>query len=327
MRVPITLAAVSDTTHIVLLHPRAAEFAAAIRAATPDAALHAFDDPAAAAACLARTGAQVLVTVAFPPEIAAEAHRLRWVQTVSAGVDPLLPHRAALRDCVVTNARGMHADQMADYAMAAMVMLRWDFRRVLRDQAARHWRREPKAPLAGCTICVVGLGAIGREIARRARGAGMAVVGVNRSGAAVEGLDEVHPFGRLHVLLPRCDFLLLAVPATPETVGLLDDAALRRMKPGACLLNFARGSVVEEPALIAALREGRLGGAALDVFATEPLPPDSPLWAMEKVIVTPHIAGMSEDYPARFAAGFAANLVRYRRGEALHNTVQLERGY
>ncbi|HEV7268237.1 MAG TPA: D-2-hydroxyacid dehydrogenase [Falsiroseomonas sp.] len=327
MTIPFTLAAVSDATHIVLLHPRSAEFAAAIGAAAPDAPLHAFDDPAAAAACLAGTGAEVLVTVAFPAEIAAEAHRLRWVQTVSAGVDPLLPHRAALRHCVVTNARGMHAEQMADYALAAMFMLRWDFKRVLRDQAARHWRRKPKAPLAGCTLGVVGLGAIGREIARRARSAGMVVIGISRGGAAVQELDEVHPYGRLRDLLPRCDFLVLAVPATPETVALLDDAALRRMKPGACLLNLARGSVVDEPALIAALREGRLGGAALDVFATEPLPADNPLWAMENVIVTPHIAGMTEDYAARFAADFAANLTRYRRGEALRNTVKLERGY
>jgi phosphoglycerate dehydrogenase-like enzyme len=318
---------VSDAQTIVLLHPRAAAFAAAIRAAAPDTTLHAFDDAATAAACLVQTGAEVLVTVTFPPEIAAEAHRLRWVQTVSAGVDPLLPYRAALRHCVVTNARGMHAEQMADYAMAAMFMLRWDFKRVLRDQEARHWRREPKAPLAGCTVGVVGLGAIGREIAQRARGAGMAVIGISRSGSAVEGLEEVHAYGRLHGLLPRCDFVVLAVPATPETVALLDDAAIRRMKSGACLLNFARGSVVDEPALIEALREGRIGGAALDVFAAEPLPPDSPLWAMENVIVTPHIAGMSEDYAARFAADLAANLARYRRGDALRNTVHLERGY
>lgn len=327
MRVPFKLRAVSDAPTIVLLHPRAAEFAAAIRVAAPDAALHAFDDAAAAGECLARTGAEVLVTVAFPPEIAAVAGRLRWIQTVSAGVDPLLPFRAALRHCVVTNARGMHAEQMADYAMAAMFMLRWDFKRVLRDQAARLWRREPKSPLANGTLGVVGLGAIGQEVARRARGAGMAVIGVSRSGAAVGGLDEVHPYASLHAVLPRCDFLLLVVPATPETVALLDDAALRRMKPGACLLNFARGSVVDEPALIAALREGRLGGAALDVFATEPLPPESPLWAMENVIITPHIAGMSEDYAARFAADFAANLSRYRGGGTLRNIVQLERGY
>ena len=327
MRRPCPPATVSDAPTIVLLHPRAPVFAAALRTAVPDISLHAFEEAAAAAACLARTAADVLVTVEFPPAIAAEASRLRWVQTVSAGIDPLLPHSAALRHCLVTNARGMHADQMADYAMAAMVMLRWRFTRLLRDQAARAWRRAPKTPLAGSTLGVVGLGAIGQEIARRARGAHMAVIGVSRSGAAVEGLDEVHPFGRLDEVLPRCDVLVLVVPATPETVALLDDAALRRMRPGACLINLARGSVVEEPALITALQEGRLGGAALDVFATEPLPPDSPLWTLENVIITPHIAGMSEDYAERFAAGFAANLARFRRGERLHNIVHLDRGY
>lgn len=314
-------------TGILVLHPRAAAFAQAIRDTVPDTDVRGFADPDAAAAALADGGAEVLVTIACTSGIAAQAQRLRWVQMISAGLDPLLPYREQLRHCIVTNARGMHGSQMADYAMAAMVMLQWDFRRILRDQAERRWRREPKVPLAGQTVGVIGLGAIGGEIARRAQGAGMAVIGVNRSGTPVEGIDTVLPRERLAEALPLCDVVVLVMPSTHETQAIIDAAALRLMKPTACLINFARGSVVDEPALVAALRDGRLAGAALDVFATEPLPADSPLWAMEQVIITPHIAGMSGDYEARFAAAFAANLSRFQRGEPLHNTVDLARGY
>ncbi len=312
---------------IVVLHPRAAAFAQAIRDAAPGAEVRGFADPAAAAAALAADGAEILVTISCTPEIAAHAHRLRWVQMISAGLDPLMPYRDRLQHCIVTNARGMHSCQMADYAMAAMVMLQWDFKRVLRDQAARNWRREPKAPLSGQTVGVIGLGAIGGEIARRARGASMTVIGVSRSGKPVQGVDVVHPRERLAEVLPLCDFVVLVVPSTDETQAIIDAAALRRMKPNAFLINFARGSVVDEAALIEALRDRRLAGAALDVFATEPLPADSPLWTMDQVIITPHIAGMSSDYEARFAAAFAANLSRFQRGEPLHNTVDLVRGY
>lgn len=310
---------------IVVHHARADAYAAAIARAMPDADLRAVTDPALLDAELAQ--AEVLVTVSCPPEVARQAHRLRWIQMTSAGIDPLLPWREKLGHRIITNARGMHADQMADYAMAAMFMLHWDVPRILRDQAGAVWRREPKAPLAGRTLGVVGLGAIGQEIARRARCAGMAVLGVNRSGQAVEGVAEVHAQARLPDVLPRCDFVALVVPATAETNGLIDAAALRCMKPTACLINFARGSVVDEQALIGALRDGIIRGAALDVFAAEPLPAESPLWSMPNVIVTPHIAGMSNDYEARFAAAFTANLARYRRGERLLNTVDLARGY
>jgi phosphoglycerate dehydrogenase-like enzyme len=317
----------SVTPRILVLHARAATFVEAIRNALPGADVCGFVEPAEAAQALAQGSVEVLVTIACNAEMAAHAKGLRWVQMISAGLDPLLPYRTQLRHCVVTNACGMHADQMADYAMAAMFMLHWDFKRVLRDQAQRHWRREPKAPLAGRTLGIIGLGAIGGEIARRARAAGMEVIGINRSGAAVDGVAVVHPRERLVEILPLCDFLLLVVPSTLETRAIIDEAALRRMKPTCFLINFARGSVVDEAALIDALREGRLAGAALDVFATEPLPRASPLWTMDRVIITPHIAGMSDDYEVRFAAAFAANLARHQRGEPLHNTVDLDRGY
>ena len=316
---------VSAAPRIVVFHPRAEAYADAIGRAASDADLRAVADPARLGAELAE--AEVLVTVSCPPEVVGGTPRLRWIQMTSAGIDPLLPWRDRLGHCIVTNARGMHADQMADYAMAAMFMLHWDFPRILRDQAGAVWRREAKAPLSGRTLGIVGLGAIGQEIARRARCAGMEVLGVNRSGTAVEAVAEMYRQDRLRDVLPRCDFVVLVVPATAETRGLFDAAALRLMKPTACLINFARGSVVEEPALIAALRDGTIKGAALDVFATEPLPADSPLWSMPNVIVTPHIAGMSDDYEARFAAGFAVNLARYRRGDRLLNTVDLARGY
>lgn len=309
----------------VIFHPRAGAFFAALKEAGADVDLHAITDEKRLAEAI--VDAEILVTLDFPAIVAERGRALRWVQMTSAGIDPLLPHREALRNVVVTNARGVHVDQIGDYALAAMVMLQWQLPGMLRNQASHLWRREPKMPLAGRTLGIVGLGAIGQGILRRARASGMEVVGVSRSGAPVDGVSTVYLPDRLHDMLPPCDFLVLTVPATPETERLIDAGALALMKPGAFLLNFARGSVVDEQALIAALRSGALAGAALDVFAQEPLPVDSPLWSMPNVIVTPHLAGMSADYESRVARSFVDNLARYRRGEPLHNRVDLSRGY
>ncbi|MCL6640825.1 MAG: D-2-hydroxyacid dehydrogenase [Candidatus Rokubacteria bacterium] len=256
----------------------------------------------------------------------ARARRLRWIQLTSAGAEQLLPARAALRDVVVTNTRGIHADAMADYALGVMVMLRWDFPRLLRAQAGRVWEPRLAVPLAGATVGVVGLGAIGSEIARRARAFGMHVIGIKRTPGGGEPGIEVVTAGRLREVLPRCDFVVLAVPITPATRHLLGSAELAAMKPGACLVNIARGPVVDEAALVAALRAGRLGGAALDVFEEEPLPARHPLWSLPNVTLTPHVAGEPAHYARRVADVFLDNLGRWRRGEPLRNVVDFERG-
>ena len=271
--------------------------------------------------------AEVLLAWRFPVNALKRARRLRWIQLTSAGVDHVLDGVAELRAVVVTNTRGIHAELMADYAMGAMVMLQWSFPRLLRQQQARSWRHQYTEPLAGKTLGVVGVGAIGGEIARRGAAAGMTVLGMRRDPRPVGGVERMFGPAELREMLPLCDFVVLVVPATPATRRMVGEGELRRMRRTAFLVNVARGSVVDEPALVRALEEGWIAGAALDVFETEPLPATSPLWAMENVIVTPHIAGEPDDYPRRVMTVFEENIRRFREGRPLVNVVDLDRGY
>jgi phosphoglycerate dehydrogenase-like enzyme len=271
--------------------------------------------------------AEVLLAFRFPVERLPEARRLRWLQLTSAGADHLLDGRDALRTVTVTNTRGIHVEVMADYALGVIVMLQWGFPRLFRQQQARVWRQQSTEPLAGKRLGIVGVGAVGGEIARRGAAVGMEVLGVRRDPGPVAGVSRMFGPDGLRDLLPLCDFVVLTVPGTPATRHLLGEAELRRMRPTAFLVNLARGSVVDEPALVRALQDGAIAGAALDVFETEPLPPASPLWAMENVIVTPHISGEPDEYPRRVMTVFAENLVRWRQGRPLTNVVQLDRGY
>ena len=271
--------------------------------------------------------AEVLLAWRFPLAALERARRLKWLQLTSAGADHVLAARDHLRDVVVTNARGIHADLMADYALGVMVMLHWNFPRLLRHQQARAWRHQYTEPLTGKILGVVGVGAVGREIARRSAAMGMTVLGMRRDPLPVEGVARMFGPHELPEMLPRCDFVVLAVPATPATRRMVGEPELMRMRPTAYLINVARGSVVDEAALVRALEAGRIAGAALDVFETEPLPATSPLWAMENVIVTPHIAGEPEDYPRRVMTVLEENIRRWRDGRPLRNVVDLVRGY
>ena len=313
---------------ILLYHPRAEAYRALLTAECPDVPadeIVAVTPPAPPEPHL--DTAEVLLTFQVPLEALRRAARLRWLQLTSAGADHLLPAREALRSVIVTNSRGIHADLMADYVLGVVLMLRWDFPRLLRQQQGRQWRHQYTAPLAGQTLGVVGVGAVGREIARRAVAARMTVLGMRRRPEPIEGVSRMFGPDQLSEMLPACDVVVLVVPATDATRGLVGARELRAMRPTAHLVNVARGSVVDERALTQALREGWIAGAALDVFAREPLPPESPLWGMENVIVTPHIAGEPADYPRRVMTIFAENLRRWRAGRPLLNVVDLDRGY
>jgi phosphoglycerate dehydrogenase-like enzyme len=271
--------------------------------------------------------AEVLLGWRLPVADLARAPRLRWIQLTSAGADHVLDARPDLGDVVLTNARGIHGALMADYAIGVMVMLQWGFPRLLRLQQARTWRHQYTEPLAGKCLGVLGVGAIGGEIARRGAAMGMTVLGLRREPRPAEGVDRMYGPDGLGELLPRCDFVVVVVPATPETRRMLGERELRAMRRGAYLVNVARGSVVDEAALVRALADGWLGGAALDVFETEPLPAESPLWAMDNVIVTAHIAGEPDEYPKRVMGVVAENVVRWREGRPLLNVVDPGRGY
>jgi phosphoglycerate dehydrogenase-like enzyme len=265
-------------------------------------------------------------------DLPRQVPRLRWVQLSSSGVGQLVA-RIGLGDSpvVVTNAAGVHATPLAEFVLFAMLYFAKRMPRVLADQRRRHWERFALDTLPGKTLGVVGLGRVGRAIARLARAVGLRVVAIRRTvdaGASdAPDVDAVYPLAGLGTLLAESDYVALIVPFTRETAGLLGERELALMKPGAVLINIARGQLVDEAALIDALRSGRLGGAALDVFATEPLPADSPLWAMSNVLVTPHSMSTALEENEVLVELFCDNLRRYLAGQALRNVFDRERGY
>ncbi len=258
---------------------------------------------------------------------ALNAPSLRWLQVFNAGIDHPVFQRFLEKGVRLSNASGSTAEPIAQNAIAGLLMLARGFPHWLGAQARRTWEPLPLAAtpvdLREQTIVVFGLGAIGSEIARLARALGLRVVGVRRRPAAGgEPVDELHAPERLPELLPRADWLALACPLSDETRGLVGAKAIATLPAGARILNVSRGGVIDEPALIASLRDGRLGGAYLDVFAEEPLPSESPLWALPNVIVTPHNSAVSRGNERRQAEIFLRNLVRYGRGEPLLNEVR-----
>ena len=264
-------------------------------------------------------------------DLARQAPRLRWVQLSSSGVGHVV-EQMGLGDSpvIVTNAAGVHATPLAEFVLFAMLYFAKRMPRVLADQRRHHWERFALDTLPGKTLGIVGLGHVGRAIARLARPAGLRILAVRRTPGAFSGspdVDAVYPPAGLRTLLHESDYVALIVPLTPETTGLLGKAELSAMKPGAVLINVGRGQLVDETALVEALRSGHLGGAALDVFASEPLPAASPLWELPNVLVTPHSMSTALRENEVLVDLFCDNLRRYLAGETLRNVFDRERGY
>jgi glyoxylate/hydroxypyruvate reductase A len=256
---------------------------------------------------------------------------VRWIQATSAGIGQLLIRTGLIAAPITfTTARGIHAKPLADFAAMAILWFAKDGFRMIREQAAQRWTRYCGRDVSGATVGIVGFGGIGREVAKVCRAMGMRVVATSRTlraGASDSDADQVFSVSNLTALLGVADYVVLAVPHTPQTERLLGGAELAAMKPGAVLINVARGAVVDEAALIAGLRDGHLGGAALDVLSTEPPAAANPLWSMPNVLISPHSASTVTSENARLTDLFCENLIRYIRGEALLNVFDRERLY
>ena len=260
----------------------------------------------------------------IPPEFVDAAPGLKWFQVINAGVDRMAEQGLLGRDFVVTNVSGLAAVPIAEYVIGTMLMLCKGLHTSVRDQLEHKWNFRFTAELKGQTIGIAGMGAIGRETARRARAFGMRVVASRRTvapGQVDEDCDLLLPYSELDTLLAESDYLVLCVPLTAETTGLIGAAELAKMRPTASIINIARGAVIDQDALIRALKDGTIAGAALDVTDPEPLPPESELWDLPNVIITPHISGSVERYGTRATELFVGNLRRYVAGEALENVV------
>lgn len=269
------------------------------------------------------------------PAMIERAEKLRWISFWSAGVDGKITPQLLERKFQITTASGVHGANIGEHIMAWMLMFARDMHLHVRSQAAGEWRRSSTmssvSELTGKTLGIVGYGRIGEGLAVRAKAFGMRVVALKRNPEAQYdksvSVDHIYAPSELRQLLGESDHVCISLPLTPDTYRLFDAETLACMKPSAYLYNVARGKVVDEKALIAALQEGRIAGAGLDVFEEEPLPADSPLWKMENVIITPHTAGQTPYYFVRAADLFAENLHRYINGEALNNLYRHERGY
>ena len=246
---------------------------------------------------------------------------VRWFHTFSAGTDAGPFKSMTDRGTVLTNSSGASAPSIAQYVLAMMLYWTKPVERWREQQARREWQQLPAGELTGRTCGVIGTGAIGGEVARLAKAFGMRTIGMRRSAKRTRWIDEQVTPRRLPYLLRESDFVVLACPLTNDTEGLIGERELRAMKPSATLINVARGRVCDEPALVCALDEGWIAAAVLDVFATEPLPADSPLWTMPNAIVTPHNAGPSPLNMGRVMEIFLDNLARFAAGRPLRNRV------
>jgi phosphoglycerate dehydrogenase-like enzyme len=271
----------------------------------------------------------LVITGSFDPALLEKTPKLRLVQTLSAGIDKLPLTELIQRGVPVTNAKGVHTIQMSEFAIS--LMLQWVRKStdLVTHQQQKIWDQQiPIGELYGKTVGILGAGAIGEAVARKSKAFDMQVIGYNRKGFVQPCFDEVVTSDEgLNHLLQVSDFVVLLLPSTPKTKHFIREEQLRLMKPSAFLINLARGDVIHEQELILALQQRIIAGAALDVFEQEPLPETSPIWMMDNVIVTPHIAGFTERYVERAAPILYSNIEASLTGKPFTNLVNLEEGY
>jgi phosphoglycerate dehydrogenase-like enzyme len=257
------------------------------------------------------------------PALTTLAPRLRWIQTTSSGIGPMLAQAGLDRGPYrITNTAGVHALPLTEYVLFGLLYFIKRIPETLQAQADHRWQRNSVGELYGRTVLIVGLGAIGRQLGATLRALGVRVLGVRRrpiDDPHAHGVDEAFTPDALHALLPRADALVLIAPQNASSVGMIGADELAALPRGALLVNIGRGTVVDTPALVAALHSGALGGAALDVTDPEPLPASHPLWSAPNVLITPHSAATVAGENARIVDLFVENLRRYRAGEELLN--------
>jgi len=309
----------------VLVFTRESDVPYRARLIDSDAAKYRFCESEAEVAEAIAVADVVLGSVAFPAPLLARAERLKWIQVTGAGVDAFLSQGEIPDSVVLTRADLSFGDRIAEYVIGHLLALTQRVPETYRLQAGRRWEPLTVELVAGRTMGVAGTGSIGRAVAQRARGMGMRTVGLSRSGRAHGEFDACLGVESLRDFLGDLDVLVLCLPLTPETRGMLGGNQFAAMKPSAILVNTSRGAIVDEEALVDALRQRRIRAAILDVFSEEPLPASSPLWTMDNVTVTSHQSGLN--VPGEVADFFLDNLARFLAGQPLRGLVDPRRGY
>ena len=300
------------------------EFARRARADLPGIELFASNDRAAALAHIEHAEVLIGHHFQFDEAMLAASKKLRWIQSLTTGTDAILKLKALRPEVTVTSTRGMHGPQMSELVFLHMLALTRDFPRMQRNQANGVWERWPQPLLWGKTAVIVGVGAISEDLAPRCKAFGMTVYGVSGSARVPAGFDGIFHRRELAAAAASADYLILIVPLSPETENMIDANALAAMKPDAFLINVARGGVLDENALVAALREKRIAGASLDVFRQQPLPAEHMLWHEPGVLITPLVGGMSNIYLDQAYPIVRDNLRQFLAGHAhaMTNIVQ-----
>jgi D-2-hydroxyacid dehydrogenase (NADP+) len=302
-----------------------AEAVRKFESAFPERKIHALNGKADLEASI---GDIEVIFVFRPPRgVWSGAKRLRLIQTIGAGVDAVLPAPDLPAGVRIANARGIHGEQMSEHALAMMLAFAKRLPQALANQRMRRWQSYTPGSLAGKTCSILGMGTIGRAVAERAKQFGMRVIGTQREPKPCSHADEVLPPEQIKRAVQQADYLVVILPKTPQTLHLLDAKVLADLRKDAILINMARGGVVDETAVANMLKEGRLRGAALDVFAEEPLPESSDLWKLPNLIITPHVAGLVPDYLDRVLEIFIDNMKRLEDGQPLINEIDRARGY
>lgn len=270
----------------------------------------------------------ILVTFRFNMEMLEKAKNVKWIQALSAGVDHYPLDEIRKRGIILTNGRGIHRIHMAEYAIGTMIMLARNFHIMMKNQYLGKWDRKIyQGEIHGATVGILGLGSIGEEIAKKAKFMGMNVVGVKSSVSDIDYVDKVYSFSEMAEVFKISDYIINLLPSTQETQKIIDKNYFDIMKKDACFISMGRGNTVNEEDMIQALESEKMRALASDVFFTEPLPEDSPLWKMGNVIITPHICGESDKYIER-ALPIIENNIRAFKGEGRFiNVVNLDKGY
>ena len=299
--------------NLLILEQRAEEYKKALSPKFPEVVIHAAAQEAQVGKFIEQ--ADILMTIRVSDDLIKKASKLKWVHAMTTGVDYIVKLPSLKKEVILTSTRGIHGPQVSEMAFLLMLALNRNFPEGVRNQDKGVWERWPGKLLWRKKVGILGVGVIGEEIARKAKAFGMEVFGIDIIKRKLDCIDAFYGPEDIVKVAKDLDYLVIVSPNTPETEKIVDSKVLSAMKPTAFLLNLGRGELVDEEALIRALKSGKIAGAGLDTYLQEPLPKGHPFWGMKNVIVSPHVAGMSDIYVEQALTIFEENLRRFIKGE------------
>ena len=301
--------------NLLILNPFAERYRTRLEPQFPEVTFHSALDLDGAKEIIKETHILFVIGHVFGDDFIRHASKLEWIQSLISGTDTLVALKTLKKEVLITSGRGIHGPQMSEMAFLHMLNLTRGYPRMLRNQDQRVWERWPQPLLYKKTVGILGIGVIAEELARKCKAFHMTVYGISSTIREVEGIDRIFRREELPKVAAMVDYLVILVPHSPETDKIVDGAVISAMKPGAYLINLARGGVLDEDALLEALRAGKIAGAGLDVYSQEPLPEDHPFWGMKNLVMTPKLGGMSDIYPEQVMPILEKNLRHFLDGD------------